>query len=52
MISSSSNDDLSENQKTSSSAIINKFYFKIQSMKKEYLSELWNATYENILETL
>ena len=40
MISFSSNNDLLKNQKTSSSAIINKFYLKIQSMKKEYSSEL------------
>ena len=52
MISFSVNDELSKNQKTSSSAIINKFYSEIQSMKKKYLSELWNAAYENILETL
>ena len=52
VISFSVNDELSENQKTSSSATINKFYSEIQSMKKKYLSELWNAAYENILETL
>ena len=52
MISFSINNELSEDQKTSSSAIINKFYLEIQSMKKKYLSELWNITYENILETL
>ena len=52
MISFSSNDDLSENQKMSSPVTVNKFYLKIQSMKKEYLPELWNAAYENILETL
>ena len=40
MISFSMNDELSKNQKTSSSAIINKFYSEIQSMKKKYLSEL------------
>ena len=52
MISSSSDDELSENQKTSSSATVNKFYSEIQSMEKEYPPELWNAAYENILETL
>ena len=52
MISFSIDDELSENQKTSSSATVNKFYLKIQSMKKKYLSELWNAAYKNILETL
>ena len=52
VISSSVNDELLKNQKTSSSVTINKFYFKIQSMEKEYLSELWNAAYKNILETL
>ena len=46
------NDELSENQKTSLSVTINKFYLEIWSMKKKYLSELWNAAYENILETL
>ena len=52
MISFSRDDELSENQKTSSSVIINKFYSEIWSMKKKYLSELWNTAYENILETL
>ena len=52
VISFSVNDELSENQKTSSSVTINKFYLKIQSMEKEYSSELWNTAYENILETL
>ena len=52
MISFSVNDELSENQKTSSLVIINKFCLKIQLMKKKYLSELWNTAYENILETL
>ena len=40
MISFSSDDKLSKNQKTSSLVTVNKFYFKIWSMKKEYLSEL------------
>ena len=48
----SSNNNLYKNQKMSSSVTVNKFYFKIWSMKKEYSSELWNAAYENILETL
>ena len=48
----SSDSKLLENQKTSLSAIINKFYSEIWSMKKEYSSELWNAVYENILDTL
>ena len=52
IVSFSVNDELSENQKTSSSATINKFCPEIQSMKKKYLSELWNITYKNILETL
>ena len=52
MILFSVNNELSEDQKTSSSVTINKFYLKIQSMKKKYLSELWNTAYENILETL
>ena len=52
MILFSVNDELSENQKTSSSATINEFYSKIWSMKKKYSSELWNAAYKNILETL
>ena len=52
VISFSSDDELLKNQKTSLSVIVNKFYSKIQSMKKEYLPELWNAAYENILETL
>ena len=37
---SSKNDELSKNQKTSSSVIINKFYLKIQSIEKKYSSEL------------
>ena len=40
MILFSSDDKLSENQKTSSLVIVNKFYLKIQSMEKEYSSEL------------
>ena len=36
----SSDDELLKNQKTSSSTTVNKFYFKIQLMKKEYLLEL------------
>ena len=52
MISFSSDDELLKNQKTSSSVTANKFYSEIQLMKKEYSSELWNITYENILETL
>ena len=40
VISFSSDDELSENQKTSSSAIVNKFYSEIQSIEKEYSSEL------------
>ena len=52
MISFNMNDKLSENQKTSSSVTINEFYSEIWSMKKKYLSELWNTAYENILETL
>ena len=52
MISFSSDDELSENQKMSSLVTTNKFYSEIQSMEKEYSSELWNAAYENILETL
>ena len=52
MISFSSNDELSENQKMSSSVIVNEFYSEIWSMKKEYSLKLWNAAYENILETL
>ena len=52
VISFSVNDELSENQKTSLSVTINKFYSEIQLMKKKYLSELWNTAYENILETL
>ena len=34
------NDELSEDQKTSFLVTINKFYLKIWSMKKKYLSEL------------
>ena len=52
VISSNNNSKLSENQKTSSLVTVNKFYLKIWSMKKEYLSELWNAAYKNILEIL
>ena len=40
MISFSSDDKLFKNQKTSSSVTVNKFYLKIQLMKKEYSSEL------------
>ena len=40
MILFSSNSDLLKDQKMSSSAIINKFYLKIQLMEKEYSSEL------------
>ena len=40
VISFSSDDELLKNQKTSSSATVNKFYSEIQSMKKEYSSEL------------
>ena len=40
MISFSSNDKLSENQKTSLSVIVNKFYSEIWLMKKKYSSEL------------
>ena len=32
--------------------VINKFYSKIWSLKKKYSLELWNAVYENILDTL
>ena len=52
MISFNSDDDLSKDQKISSSVTVNKFYSEIWSMEKEYSSELWNAAYENILETL
>ena len=52
MISFSSDDELSENQKTSSSVTVNKFYSEIWSIEKEYSPELWNAAYKNILETL
>ena len=52
VISFSINNELLKNQKTSSSATINKFYLKIQLIEKEYSSELWNAVYKNILETL
>ena len=52
MILFSNDDKLSENQKTSLSAIVNKFYSEIWSMKKKYSSELWNATYKNILKIL
>ena len=47
-----SNDKLHKDQKTSSSETVNKFYLKIQSMKKEYPPELWNTAYKNILGTL
>ena len=40
MISFSVNNELSENQKISLSVTINEFYFKIQSIEKEYSSEL------------
>ena len=40
IISFSNNDNLSENQKTSLSVTVNKFYLKIWSMKKEYSLEL------------
>ena len=40
MILFSSDDELSENQKMSLSVTVNKFCLKIQSMKKEYSSEL------------
>ena len=49
---SSSDGELFKNQKTSPPATVNKFYPEIQSMEKEYSSELWNTAYENILETL
>ena len=52
MISLNSNDNLFKNQKMSLSVIINKFYSEIWSIEKEYSSELWNAAYKNILETL
>ena len=52
MISFNINDELSENQKTSSSVTVNKFYSEIWSMKKKYSLELWNTAYENILEIL
>ena len=52
MILFNSNNDLSENQKMSSSATINKFYSEIWSIEKKYSSELWNITYKNILEIL
>ena len=47
-----SDDELFKNQKISSLVTVNKFYSEIQSIKKEYSSELWNAAYKNILETL
>ena len=40
MISFSSDDELSKNQKMSLLITVNKFYSEIQSMKKEYSSEL------------
>ena len=40
MISFNINDELSENQKTSLSVTVNKFYSEIQLMKKKYSSEL------------
>ena len=52
MISFSMNDKLSKNQKTSLSVTVNKFYSEIWLIEKKYSSELWNAAYENILETL
>ena len=52
VVSFSSDDKLLKDQKMSSSETVNKFYLKIQSMKKEYSPELWNITYENILEIL
>ena len=51
MVSFSSNDELSENKKTSLQVTVNEFYSEIWSIEKEYLSELWNAAYKNILET-
>ena len=40
IISFNSDNKLSENQKMSSSVTVNKFYSEIQSIEKEYLSEL------------
>ena len=40
VISFSSSDKLSKNQKMSSSAIVNKFYLKIWSIEKKHSSEL------------
>ena len=40
MILFSSDNELFKNQKTSLSAIVNKFYSEIQSIEKEYLLEL------------
>ena len=40
IISFSNDDKLLKNQKISSLITVNKFYLKIQLMKKEYLSEL------------
>ena len=52
MILFSNSDKLSKNQKISLLVTVNKFYFKIWLIKKEYLSELWNTAYKNILEIL
>ena len=52
MISFSSDNELLENQKTSSLVTVNKFCLKIWLIKKKYSSELWNAAYKNILEIL
>ena len=52
VVSSRSDGELPEDQKTSSPVTVNKFYPEIQSMEKEYSPELWNAAYKNILETL
>ena len=41
-------ENLLKNQKMSSSEVIN----EIQSLEKEYSSELWDAIYRNILDTL
>ena len=52
VISFSSDDKLLKDQKMSSSETVNELYSEIWSMEKEYPPELWNAAYENILETL
>ena len=52
VVSSSNDGELLKDQKTSSPVTVNKFYPEIQPMEKEYSSELWNAAYKNILETL